>query len=49
LAGEIMDGAASLGELLNQARPVLEFGSSLREARDEAIQWAQARAVAPLL
>jgi hypothetical protein len=25
------------------AESVLEFGSSLREARDEAMQWAQAR------
>jgi hypothetical protein len=30
------------------AESVLEFGSSLREARDGAIQWAQARGVAPL-
>ncbi len=27
---------------------VLEFGGSLREARDEAMQWTQARGVAPL-
>jgi hypothetical protein len=30
------------------AESVLEFGSSLREARDAAMQWAQARGVAPL-
>jgi hypothetical protein len=30
------------------AESVLEFGSSLREARDEAMAWAQARGVAPL-
>jgi hypothetical protein len=30
------------------AESVLEFGSSLREARDEAMEWAQARGVAPL-
>ena len=31
------------------AESVLEFGSSLREATDEAMQWAQARRVAPLM
>jgi hypothetical protein len=30
------------------AESVLEFGSSLREARDGAMQWARARGVAPL-
>ena len=30
------------------AESVLEFGSSLREARDDAMQWAQARGVGPL-
>jgi hypothetical protein len=30
------------------AESVLEFGSSLREARDGAMQWAKARGVAPL-
>lgn len=30
------------------AQSVLALGSSLREARDEAMQWAQARGVAPL-
>ena len=30
------------------AESVLEFGCSLREARDGAIEWAQARGVAPL-
>ena len=30
------------------AESMLEFGSSLREARDEAMQRAQARGVAPL-
>jgi hypothetical protein len=30
------------------AEAVLEFGSSLREARDGVMQWAQARGVAPL-
>jgi hypothetical protein len=30
------------------AESVLEFGTSLREARDGAMQWAQARGVAPL-
>ena len=29
------------------AESVLEFGSSLREAKDGAMQWAQARGVAP--
>jgi hypothetical protein len=30
------------------AESVLEFGSSLREARDGAMEWARARGVAPL-
>jgi hypothetical protein len=30
------------------AGSVLEFGSSLREARDGAMEWARARGVAPL-
>lgn len=30
------------------ADSVLEFGASLREARDEAMEWARARGVAPL-
>lgn len=30
------------------ANSVLEFGSSLREARDGAMQWARVRGVAPL-
>jgi hypothetical protein len=30
------------------AESVLEFGSSLREARDGAMQWARTRGVAPL-
>jgi hypothetical protein len=30
------------------AEAVLEFGSTLREARDGAMQWAQARGMAPL-
>ena len=30
------------------AESVLEFGSSLREAEDGAMQWARARGVAPL-
>jgi hypothetical protein len=30
------------------AESVLEFGCSLREARDEAMAWARARGVAPL-
>jgi hypothetical protein len=30
------------------AESVLEFGSSLREARDGAMQWAKSRGVAPL-
>jgi hypothetical protein len=30
------------------AESVLEFGSSLREALDDAIEWARARGVAPL-
>jgi hypothetical protein len=30
------------------AESVLEFGSSLRQARDGAMQWARARGVAPL-
>jgi hypothetical protein len=30
------------------AESVLEFGSSLREARDGAMQWAKARGVVPL-
>jgi hypothetical protein len=29
------------------AQPVLEFGSSLREALDDATQWAQTRGVGP--
>ena len=29
------------------AEAVLEFGSTLREAQDGAMQWAQARGVAP--
>jgi hypothetical protein len=30
------------------AHSVLEFGTSLREARDRAMEWARARGVAPL-
>lgn len=30
------------------ARSVLEFGASLREARDGSSEWARARGVAPL-
>jgi hypothetical protein len=30
------------------ADSVLEFGASLREARDEAMEWARARGVAPI-
>jgi hypothetical protein len=30
------------------AEAVLEFGTSLREAGDEAMQWARERGVAPL-
>ena len=30
------------------AESVLEFGSSLREARDGAMEWARVRGVAPL-
>ncbi|HET7229900.1 MAG TPA: hypothetical protein VFJ16_07855 [Longimicrobium sp.] len=30
------------------AQSVLEFGTSLREARDGAMEWARARGVAPL-
>jgi len=30
------------------AEAVLEFGSTLREARDGAMQWAKVRGVAPL-
>lgn len=30
------------------AESVLEFGSSLREARDGAMQWTRGRGVAPL-
>jgi hypothetical protein len=30
------------------AESVLEFGSSLREAREGAMQWAKTRGVAPL-
>ncbi|HEX6367494.1 MAG TPA: hypothetical protein VF006_01100 [Longimicrobium sp.] len=30
------------------AESVLEFGSSLREVRDGAMEWARARGVAPL-
>jgi hypothetical protein len=30
------------------AQSVLEFGTSLRDARDGAMEWARARGVAPL-
>jgi hypothetical protein len=40
---------AELAMDLLVAESVLEFGSSSREARDGAMQWARARGVAPLV